>query len=353
MPVPTARWWRFSAYRLVDGYIRPARGAKLTTYDPWSENLNARTKKRAPAYVVLLDLVKAFRLRATMEKGVEQSALTPESRDALLEWCSRNGLLGVLPHAAVRVTLAPRWERASQEGTGTIVRPVQQEYVRTSTGWSVVEARRALPLRRELMRLSNPRGELAPEFVSREWPRPSVLMQDSDGQFSEESLSKTWARYFPTVVASERETYRYPQPLSEDFWRLYAEPVEEFIWGVIDFRLALERVASVRSRKPKTQEIGRRFGKFNALLTSVNPAVEWGGSGLRQRWVATSLLGAYGLMALQDLTEQRQLLPCEVCRKLFLSGEWQARYCSATCRHTQQKRRYRERKQKGGQAKGS
>jgi len=178
-------------------------------------------------------------------------------------------------------------------------------------------------------------------------------MQDPDGQFSEESLSKTWARYFPTVVASERETYRYPQPLSEDFWRLYAEPVEEFIWGVIDFRLALERVASVRSRKPKTQEIGRRFGKFNALLTSVNPAVEWGGRGLSQRWVATSLLGAYGLMALQDLTEQRQLLPCEVCGKLFLSGEWQARYCSATCRHTQQKRRYRERKQKGGQAKGS
>src|SRR5215831_7766031 len=124
-------WWRFSAYRLLDGYIRPARGAKLTTYDPWSENLNARSKKRAPAYVVLLDLVKAFRLRATMEKGVEQSVLTPESRDALLEWCSRNGLLGVLPHAAVRVTLAPRWERASQEGTGTIVRPVQQEYVRT------------------------------------------------------------------------------------------------------------------------------------------------------------------------------------------------------------------------------
>lgn len=62
----------------------------------------------------------------------------------------------------------------------------------------------------------------------------------------------------------------------------------------------------------------------------------------RQEWRAGSLLGCFAMMALQDLTQQRKVLSCEKCNRLFVTEAYQARYCSDRCRHTAQKRRYRQ-----------
>jgi hypothetical protein len=68
--------------------------------------------------------------------------------------------------------------------------------------------------------------------------------------------------------------------------------------------------------------------------------------GVRQQWVATSLLASFTTMALQDLSVRRRVLGCAVCGRLFLSKAPRATYCRRTCRLTPQKRAYRERQQR-------
>lgn len=46
-------------------------------------------------------------------------------------------------------------------------------------------------------------------------------------------------------------------------------------------------------------------------------------------------------MFAQDLLYGRSVLQCTGCGTLFVSGNYQARYCSVTCRLREQKRRLR------------
>ena len=45
LDVSLGKWWRFSAYEIREGFIRPAPGAKLTVYDPWEEYRQAFIRK--------------------------------------------------------------------------------------------------------------------------------------------------------------------------------------------------------------------------------------------------------------------------------------------------------------------
>jgi len=41
-----------------------------------------------------------------------------------------------------------------------------------------------------------------------------------------------WARFFPGALPAQRNVHLYPMPLSETFWRTYAEPLFDFVcWG--------------------------------------------------------------------------------------------------------------------------
>ncbi len=51
--------------------------------------------------------------------------------------------------------------------------------------------------------------------------------------YYEESLSQTWGNFFPDVPEAEKETYLYPLPLSDPFWHLYAERVQDFLAGAV------------------------------------------------------------------------------------------------------------------------
>jgi hypothetical protein len=49
----------------------------------------------------------------------------------LLEWLARHGVLGLLPHETISVTLAPRWDRAleyDESGDGTAMLPSSTTY---------------------------------------------------------------------------------------------------------------------------------------------------------------------------------------------------------------------------------
>jgi len=357
-------WWRFSGYELRDGYIRPAPKARLVEYDPWepyraswaydpdSATPWIEQRQSAPPYQSLLALLDEFRFGPLGDP-------TPESAEKLLAWCSEHGLLGILPQRAQIVTLAPRWYPMPIGGLpilGEELPPakddkrslVQFRYFRHNAyvqfrGWYFIVGVR------EKEEAGHRTGELYQKKLGAE--RPKVLMQDmrphsKDGSpiaiitpsSYEEPLSETWGNFFPDVPQEEKETYLYPLPLSDAFWHLYAEKVEDFLMGAAVLAQAIRYVNS-------GDEYGVLF--LNSLVSSASMMLRPMKGSFTQEWRAPSLLACFAVMALQDLTQQRRLLNCETCNTPFVTEAYQARYCSDRCRHTAQKRRYRQRLKEG------
>lgn len=333
-------WWRFNQYEIVSGVIRPTRDARLEEYDPWKQYLKTRTRggETLPAYAEFVNL------RNSLSRGI------PEAEAAVLDWCSRYGLPGMLPHQIRSITLAPRWRSASEDGE--IIVPSQRHYVRTHHGW----AGRDADVRPTKVEYSFNRPELKGLPVPRDvapdaWEQTCVLRQPlRSPEHIRESLRETWWEYFPAVPQDEAETYDYPIPLSEDFWRLYAEPYGEFLHGV---QYLGEALWSLRHHQPvdvsavEDARIVKRgvFLLETLLAPATVTAVPMADGTFAQAWICGSLLSAFALMALQDLTESRRVRDCaaEPCGRLFVSQHPAALYCSDACRWKMQKRASRRR----------
>jgi len=334
-----SRWWRFDRYEIRDGYVRPVPGAKLEIYDPWEAYWNSRKRgdESSPPYADFVNLRDALALSM------------PEANARLTDWCARYGLPGVLLQQVRVATFAPRW--ISLDEKESVLVPAQEQFTRTNTGWVI---------RRSLFRSEDVEGifksptlrgtptsrDAAPEA----WARTGVLRQSlRSPEIFQESVRETWWKFFPDVSAEEAETYAYPAPLSEPFWRLYAEPYGAFIDGLQRLTEALWDLEHHKPRKQATETDRRRVAEgrdiFHALLAPASPAVVPQDDGsFRQEWVCGSLLSAFAMMALQDLTESRRVRGCDVCHRLFVSQHPNAQYCSSVCRWKLQKRRQREKK---------
>jgi len=286
-----------------------------------------------------------------------QPRLTDDGEKILLEWCAKYGLLGVLMQRTLFVTLAARWvplpkipglERIGPKSSKGLVASYTQ-VARSDTGW-----REDRPLVGEF-------GISKSECARRKKGKPlslgamkelgiapSVLLQELDRfKWETEPLGKTWARFFPDVLSSEAETYDYPLLTTPEFWHQYAEPVEAFLDAAQIFakvQKELHAPDSIRQRLKNDQFLQGRH-RLHALVKSASPALHVRGDGtLEQMWVPASLLGAYAMMLYQDLSDEVPILRCQECGRVFTSISPKAKYCSTTCRNTQQKRAYRERK---------
>ena len=284
---------RFNRYEVRDGYIRPAPGAKGEWYDPWEGFRASRSKqgRQDPPYQSLIALVEDLRT------------------DHVLDWCAAHGLLGILLAQTDMVTLAP-----TAEGGGSLA---QKRYFRRNTGWGKFSREQ-------------------PVGAEPNWLPPGVLIQHlGTTKWLHEPFGETWARFFPDVPEGGREAYQYPMPVSDQFWGLYAEPVEEFVRAAVILRDALEGLGQGDER---SKDI------VHSLVFRTSPAIECTpDGGWRQFWVSTSLLGSLGMMVLLDLTEGRRLVRCGVCNGPFVTTSHAARYCSDRCRNTAQKRVQRAR----------
>jgi hypothetical protein len=354
-------WWRFDRYEVRAGYIRPAPGASLQEYDPWQEFGPNRTHSRrdvAPPYQSLLALLDAV----SIQPGSSETPLgfTPKSETKVLNWCANHGLLGVLPHRVQSVTLSPRWEPWPEIKTaedfderpaGPVHCPTLRSYHRWALGWRTSlkpnSDHRVTPV--EL--IEGPGPIASNKLWSSDWPlRPKVHLQSLRMEdWSEEPLSKTWGRFFPDVSAEEKETFAYPEPTSAEFWCHYGESVEDFLNAAFAIRDALQKLKHIKPQAESTEETERHVLEgmkiLYALVSPVRTIVEPLTNGTYdQRWVSPSLLASFAMMALQDVAAQKRILNCETCRSLFLSTSPRARYCTTTCRHTAQKRRYRAKK---------
>lgn len=306
-PEPLAGlWWRFDSYEFRDGYIRPAKGARGSWYDPWRVYREARaSRKDAPApYQELLPLARSVRFR--LFAGTFEPE--PEEVERVLEWCSRWGLLGVLLNRVHQVT--------QREGDGA---EGQRRMLRTAFGWTV----------ESVLVLEDGRpGPVVPGALVRDMDDFNVTMQPVSA----------WAEFFPNVPREEAESYRYPTPLTERFWHEYAEPIEDFLLAAEALAEALERLAS-----PKESEAKDGLRALTALADDVRMALVPVDGGFRLTWFASSLLGYLAAMAMLDLSSTHRVLRCENCGRVFVAGAPRARYCSPRCRHTAQMRAYRHR----------
>jgi hypothetical protein len=376
----TGKWWRFGAYEIRDGYIRSAPGARLEEYfplDDFQAARAAREEQRSP-YESLMRVSERLSVDAAGQ-------LSPESTAELLDWCARNGLLGLLLHQVQRAEFAPRWERRVPPKLTPIQREevcqmverlsesedpdlqqamawlhpsakekleekealyvTQAFYQRTNCG-SVVFGRR-----QNLMRsVPMDRCKLGHVVSERLWPRttPTVLQQKLlSGDWEYLPVAESWGQFFPDVPEKTRAVHQYPKPYSGAFWEAYAEPLEEFIAGVRAFRRAFLEAAAVKNGKDMSE--GARVGAPRlSALNALKPPV---GSGLlrlrdgsiEQKEISPSLLGSLVIMAQQDLASDRRVIRCANARcglTVVVIG-YQTEYCSQQCRYAAQKRAQR------------
>lgn len=176
--------------------------------------------------------------------------------------------------------------------------------------------------------------------------KASVLLRDLDGlELVEEDLKTTWGQFFPGVEAWEKESFPYPLPYTGKFSRVYAEPVAHFCLAAEPLVRAMSHLGATPPKIEGDPQLarGQALNAINIVRRSVTSVVEIDSAGKPKiRWVAPSLLASFAEMFVQDLTFGRPTQHCEACGVGFVSGAYQARYCSQTCRYREQKRRLRE-----------
>ncbi len=203
-------------------------------------------------------------------------------------------------------------------------------------------------------------GDRAPEqWRTQGWDHPWALRRSMDGDWVKECLPTTWGRFFPDVPEAERDLSVYG-PCGPDFWRLYAEPVEDFLRAAATLYEILDgfRTQTTGKTKPRhpanstaspaddAQSTHRAVANLDLLFNSIHPClhVEADGS-FQMQWNSASLFGALTMMAVQDMLGGQKMSVCgnANCERLFIAEAYQARFCSDRCRYAVQKRTYRGR----------
>lgn len=338
-----ALWPRFDLYVIEAGTIRPAPDAQAESYDLWADYRETQSVSgtREPPYASLLKLVQSIKFEPRPGPGPLR-ALSTESEGLVTSWCAGHGLLGILPHRTQMITLAPRYGPL-ESVTGRFV-PCLIQRMRTNKGWKTLKR---WGVRQES---ASPycNGDLVDEpQIPKSWPKPEALVEDQrTGEWKTESLSKSWGPFFPGVPHMERNNYPYPSPGSAEFWRFYAEPVDDFVDTAILLLEVIQQLGKAQEQHgtPKGQKKAQTalYG-LNRLLGPTGPTASLSDSGeIMEAWHTPSLLGAFAMMVLADLSEQRWPRTCVNCGKLFVTKAYQGKYCSKTCRYAVQKRTYRQ-----------
>jgi hypothetical protein len=168
-----------------------------------------------------------------------------------------------------------------------------------------------------------------------------VLHALDDLKLVQEPLHQTWSRFFPTVSRAQARSYPYPVPYTEEFCRLYAEPLVDFVQALRLFAGAIEPLTAPSGNGRAAKDLS--LETINLLRRSNTPVIEQDAQGkLHQIWETPSLLASFAEMFAQDIAYGRTTRLCEGCQLPFVSSAYQARFCSEKCRWRHNKRKLRK-----------
>lgn len=339
----TAPWWRFSSYELRKTprgkYIAPAAGARLRAFD----FIELAAKQTERPY---LQLKAALRELPEMIDGsyVDESRHSRQAEGAILNWCNQYGLLGVLLHRTLAVTLAPRWRRYDPDRRDVV--PFTASFSRhDDLAWRTG----SWPSEKGDMRRDRREGALVKAAeCPPDLPTSGAVVKPLGASVDpfnpvpdKEPLALTWASFFPGVPARHAESHAYPEPESRRFWMAYAEPLQDFVGAGEMLAMGLEPARA----EPNSAAYGKGMVDLVELASFGRHDVERAKDGtFQRRWVSRSLLSALAMLAIDDLT-RRYLRYChrDRCGAFFVSDAHQAAYCSPRCQNAAQVGRHRRR----------
>ncbi len=333
-------WGRFAEYTVQGGYILPAPGAEYRPYSPFELYWTARKKGKQPPYQSLFALLKRI--------GAADREQDGSAEGEIAAWCSQYGLLGILPHRAESVTLAPVYKDLPLDLDDT-EEPEEwpassTRYERRNGYWE--ESADTVFVSGDLAPRACNEGEPVPPQLwippatTREAYRMPPSFAADNPVINRPGLSH-WGQYFPGVDPGALNLYQYPRPHTKDFWRIYAEPVDGFIAEAQRLGEAIEFEPSIKT------DFHVEFFPDQMLDYFINPVglrVERTLKGeRREQWRYPSLLGAFAKMALNDQVTGSRILQCCCCGMPFVTSAYQAKYCSVECGWRHRKRVARER----------
>jgi len=263
-------WWRFSRYEIRNGAIKPAKNGSLEQYDPWDlYRLSQSYNGTPPPYQSLLALLVslgAFFDEAEgdwrLDKRLKDGSLTPSSQDEILGWCSRFGLIGILPQTALTIE-TPRINQSWPRARGKRTIPIK--HTRMNGEWvSSFEG----PIDRQLpdqipwasFRPMKPISEM-PILNLRDVPYISDLLDRGNDircplplspQLESSPVATILPIFFPDFE-DEGDDFQCPLPLSPQFWRIYSERVDDFLDCAMAFLAAVEPVSTRRDTADLTK----------------------------------------------------------------------------------------------------
>jgi len=345
-PIHSGNWHRYDRYIIADNAIRPAAGASLIRYDPWEmfESVKGKYRTVQTLWGEFIELAQFLQ-----DDAGNMFKPTAKGESLILDWCNRYGLLGILPNWADRIVLPPTYERAHPyygQAVGPYQRfTVQQIHARISGEWFTHEWTRGY------------QGGIADY---REWIPGSVVPRSEWPSGTEEpgaiwGLESNWAS-----ADRRRDLFQFfvdlppngqiPKPLSHKFWKMYQEPLSVWMPSAVNFSVRVQslstfaRIRYFREKPPQGQLhafLEQAMWLVKCLASAQSYHYEFGPYKIKRELVSASLLAVMAEMFLLDTMARRWALRCGRCRKLFVSNDNRAKYCSPRCRDTAQMRRHR------------
>jgi len=351
-------WWRASGYEIRHGCIVPMVNATLTTYYPW-EDWSKAPKRLRTSELTIAPLAKLLRDLDVWAAGLGGVQFELRQVDKLIDWVNANGLLGIALHRVEYVRLAARWRTLPAVGfMGHLTAPMHKwfrygpEKWHTGSSFAATDSeyQSTFPLRIN----QSLDGKVVAEDVLVESSRGGLAEANSypaiwAGQVSMH-LSDVWGPFFPSLPREELDSYDYPEPTSEAFWRLYGEPLDEFLREANSLVQAVEQLAQEHRNPPADRLIGtspavHACQVLSELAGHTRPhlGMEKTDLKLRVNWSAPSLLAALAMTTINELSasDGNFIRVCEKCRSPFITGDARQLYCSKDCREVMVKRKQR------------
>ncbi len=336
-------WARWSEYRCrtnpLNGelLIGPAPGARMKWYSPWKVWERVRkTNGESPDYERAMSVYRRLEIPegdSAIPKTV--TFWTHRRRKLLLELASQIGLT-MEPFLGISGILTwPRLFWSVGNGLWHFASPTCS---RSPTDHSAIgffppgfSRANSAKVRVDDGKPGDPLRVLPPDF-----PDPRIEFNYIRSMFPAKRPIDWLARFFPHTDGEDLEMFLYPMPYTPEWWRLYHEPVKDFVGAL----RSIDGLLSGAIRELKDNEgIGGSVLASRATNLQLVSEIQDGKMKLTRK--GYTLLDTWALMILTDLSGGRCFVHCPECGIYATKKSPRALYCSKKCAGRSRQRKHR------------